>query len=175
MRISHDRADYNERMLALRYAGLLALTVWVGGLLALGAIAAPSIFEVVAAHQVANDRLLAGTIFGEALRRFHLVSYACAIVLMGTLVVRGVMGPRPIMFALRVAVAFLMLVATAYSGLVLAPRIARLQANARVAPSTLPETDSRRLEFGRLHAMSTSIQLIPILGGLFLLFRELKD
>jgi hypothetical protein len=30
-------------MLALRYVGLLALTLWVGGLLVLGAIAAPSL------------------------------------------------------------------------------------------------------------------------------------
>ena len=47
-------------MLALRYAGVLALTVWVGGLLVLGAIAAPSIFDVLALRHVADDRLLAG-------------------------------------------------------------------------------------------------------------------
>lgn len=162
-------------MLALRYAGLLALVLWIGGLVVLGAIAAPSIFEIVAVHHIANDRLLAGAIFGEILRRFHLLSYACAVMLLGTLVVRGVMGPRPIMFAARVGVAFLMLVATAYSGLIIAPAIARVQAAASVAPSTLPENDPRRVEFGRLHSMSTGIQLVPLAGGLFLLFRELKD
>ena len=41
-------------MLALRYAGVLALTLWVGGLLVLGAIAAPSIFEVLAIRHVAD-------------------------------------------------------------------------------------------------------------------------
>jgi len=162
-------------MLALRYAGLLALVLWVGGLVVLGAIAAPSIFEVVAVRHIANDRLLAGAIFGEILRRFHLLSYACAVMLFGTLVVRGVMGPRPIMFAARVGVAFLMLAATAYSGLIIAPQIARVQSAAAVAPSTLPENDPRRVEFGRLHSMSTGIQLVPLAGGLFLLFRELKD
>jgi hypothetical protein len=95
--------------------------------------------------------------------------------LLGTLVVRGVMGPRPIMFAARVGVAFLMLGAAAYSGLIIAPQIARVQAAASVAPSTLPENDPRRVEFGRLHSMSTRIQLVPLAGGLFLLFRELKD
>jgi uncharacterized membrane protein len=162
-------------MLVLRYAGLLALTLWVGGLLVLGTIAAPSIFEVLAAHQIVNDRLVAGAVFGEILRRFHVLSFACGAVLLGTVVMRGVMGPRPIMFAARVIVAFLMLAATAYSGMIVAPRIARIQSSAGAAPSALPEHDPRRVEFGRLHALSTGIQLVPILGGLFLLFRELKD
>ena len=101
-------------MLSLRYAGMLALTLWVGGLLVLGGIAAPSIFDVVG--RLAGDRGLAGAIFGETLRRFHLLTYLCGFVLLGTLLLRGVLGPRPIMFALRLAVAFVMLLASAYSG-----------------------------------------------------------
>jgi hypothetical protein len=162
-------------MLVLRYAGLLALVLWTGGLVVLGAIGAPSVFDVMAARHIANDRLVAGAVFGEMLRRFHLLSYGCGLVLLLSLIVRGVMGPRPIMFAARVGISFMMLVAAACSGLIVAPRIARIQSTAAVAPSTLPESDPRRIEFGRLHAISTGIQLIPLLGGLFLLFRELKD
>ena len=36
------------RMLVLRFATVLAIAVWIGGLLALGAVAAPAIFDVVA-------------------------------------------------------------------------------------------------------------------------------
>ena len=163
-------------MLALRYAGLLALTLWVGGLLALGAIGAPAIFDVLAARHVAGDRVLAGAIFGEILGRFHLLAYVCGVVLLGTLLVRGIMGPRPVMFAVRLAVAFVMLLATAYSGLIVSAKIARTQAEiGAAAPSSLGQEDPRRVEFGRLHAMSTGLALVPILGGLFLLFRELKD
>ena len=145
-------------MLALRYAGLLALTLWVGGLLALGAIGAPAIFDVLAARHVAGDRVLAGAIFGEILGRFHLLAYVCGVVLLGTLLVRGIM-----------------LLATAYSGLIVSAKIARTQAEIGAAPSSLPEGDPRRAAFGRLHAMSTGLAAVPILGGLFLLFRELKD
>jgi uncharacterized membrane protein len=162
-------------MLVLRYSGVLALTLWIGGLLVLGAIAAPSLFDVLAARHVANDRLVAGAVFGEILRRFHLLSYTCGLVLLGTLMARGVLGPRPIMFAARVGIAFLMLVAAAFSGLIIAPQIAQMQSAAASAPSSLPDGDPRRAAFGRLHATSTAIQLVPILGGLFLLFRELKD
>lgn len=162
-------------MLALRFAGLLALTLWVGGLVVLGAIAAPSIFDVLAVRHIADDRLVAGALFGEILRRFHLLSYLCGTVLLLTLVARGVLGPRPIWFAARVGTAFLMLAATAYSGLVVSNQIARLQMEIGVAPSSLPATDPRRLAFGRLHATSTGLEMIPVLGGLLLLFRELKD
>ncbi|MEO8075748.1 MAG: DUF4149 domain-containing protein [Acidobacteriota bacterium] len=162
-------------MLALRYAGVLALTLWVGGLLVLGAIGAPAIFDVLASRQIPNDRMLAGAIFGETLRRFHLLSYACGIVLLGTLLARAVLGPRPLNFAVRVALAFLMLVASAYSGLVVSGQIARAQEEIGVAPSSLAEGDPRRVAFGRLHATSTGLELIPVLGGLLLLFRELKD
>ena len=162
-------------MLALRYAGLLALTLWVGGLVVLGAIGAPAIFDVLAARHVASDRVIAGTIFGEILRRFHLLTYGCGVVLLGTLLVRGVMGPRPSLFAVRLAIAFVMLMATAYSGLIVSAQIARTQAEIGAAPSSLAEGDPRRVAFGRLHAMSTGLAVVPILGGLFLLFRELKD
>jgi uncharacterized protein DUF4149 len=161
-------------MLALRYAGLLALTVWVGGLLVLGTIGAPAIFDV-AARQVVDDRVLAGAIFGEMLRRFHPLSYVCGFVLLGTLLARGVLGPRPRKFAIRLSTAFLMVAATAYSGLILSGQIRRAQATIGMAPSSLPETDPRRVAFGRLHATATGLQLVPILGGLILLFRELKD
>ena len=162
-------------MLVLRYVGLVALTLWVGGLIVLGAIVAPSVFEVLAARHIAGDRLVAGAVFGEILRRYHVLSFACGAVLLATLTLRGVMGPRPLMFSVRLLVAFLMLVATAYSGMIVAPRIERVQASAGVAPSTLPDNDPRRVEFQRLHRTSTSIQAVPILRGLFLLFSELKD
>ena len=162
-------------MLALRYAGLLALTLWVGGLLALGAIGAPAIFDVLAARHVAGDRVLAGAIFGEILGRFHLLAYVCGVVLLGTLLVRGIMGPRPIMFAVRLAVAFVMLLATAYSGLIVSVKIARTQAEIGAAPSSLRADDERRVRFGRLHAQASAIQIVPLVGSLLLLAFELKD
>lgn len=162
-------------MFALRYVGLLALTLWVGGLIVLGAIAAPAIFDVVAMHHVAGDRVLAGAIFGETLRRFHLLSYVCGAVLLLTLILRGVLGPRPIWFAARLGTAFLMLATTGYSGLVVSRQIARIQSEIGGSPSSLPSGDARRIAFGRLHALSTGLELVPVLGGLLLLFRELKD
>lgn len=162
-------------MLALRYVALVALVIWVGGLLALGAIAAPSIFAVLAITQPDNGRMLAGALFGEILRRFHIVSYAAGALLLGTLLLRRVLGPAPRRFAWRAGIATVMLSATAYSGLVVASRIARIQSSIGAAPSSLPVDDPRRVEFGRLHGLSTALELIPTLGGLMLIFWEMKE
>jgi hypothetical protein len=162
-------------MLALRYAALLMLVVWLGGLVALGGIAAPAIFDVLSAREAADGRLLAGAVFGETLRRFHLVTYAAGGLLVLTLVLRRILGPRPMRFAWRLAIALVMLAATISSGWFVAGRIARLQQTMGVAPSRLPADDPRRLEFSRLHSLSTSLQLVPLLGGLALIYWELKE
>jgi hypothetical protein len=161
-------------MLALRFAAVLALALWIGGLVALGALAAPAAFDVLGALGV-EGRALAGSVVGETLRRFNLVAYGCAGVVLLSLAVRGVLGPRPRRFGMRVAGLFLMIAAAVYAGVVVAPQIVRAQQTIGVVPSTLDPTDPRRIEFGRLHARSVSVQLVPLLGGLILLFFELKD
>ena len=163
------------RMLVLRYTALLALVVWVGGLLALGGIAAPSIFDVIAEKQLAGGRVLAGALFGEMLNRFTVVSSAAGGVLMLTLLARRILGPRPQRFAWRAGIVAVMLAVTAYASLVIGARIEHLQREIGVAPSSLPDGDPRRVEFGRLHGVSTALQLVPLLGGLALLFWEIKD
>ena len=162
-------------MFALRFAGLLALAVWFGGLLALGAVAAPAIFEVVDARHAADGREFAGALFGEVLRRFHLVSYGCGAVLFLTFIARAVLGPRPRHFGVRLGIVVVMLAAALYSGIVLTGRIDTLRRQIAVAPSSLPENDPRRVEFGRLHAQSTGMQVVPLLGAFILLARELAD
>ena len=47
-------------MLAVRYVYVLALVVWLGGMVALGAVVAPTIFQVLQAGDPANGRALAG-------------------------------------------------------------------------------------------------------------------
>src|SRR6266581_4503567 len=92
-----------------------------------------------------HARLLAGAVFGEILRRFSFVSYAAGVILLGTLVVRAILGPRPRRFAWRAVVVLLMLAATAYAAIVVAGHIHQLQLAMGVAPSSLPVTDPRRI------------------------------
>lgn len=164
-------------MLVLRFATVLAITVWIGGLLVIGAVAAPAVFEVVSLRQVPDARMLSGAIVGEILRRFHLVAYGCGAIAIAALTARAVLGPRPKRFAIRLAIAVLMLAAAAYAGIAITSRINGVQQKigAGVAPSSLPAGDPRRVEFGRLHGQSTLIQLVPLLGGVVLLLFEMRD
>jgi Domain of unknown function (DUF4149) len=162
-------------MVVLRYAAIVTLVVWVGGLIVLGGIVAPSIFGVIDASHVPDGRLLAGAVFGDILGRFQTVTYVAGVVLMLTLIVRAILGPRPRRFAWRAALTVLMLGTSLYSGVVVARRIDRLQREIGVAPSSLAADDVRRIEFTRLHQLATGLQLVPLLGGLSLIYWEIKE
>jgi hypothetical protein len=162
-------------MVILRYVALLALVVWVGGLVVLGAVAAPATFDVMAARHVADGRLLAGAVFGEVLLRFFYVSCGAAVIILLSFALRRILGPKPRHLGRRALILFVMAGATLYAGVVVAGRIASLQTSMGVAPSSLPETDPRRVEFGRLHGLSFALQFIPLAGGMALLFWELKE
>lgn len=162
-------------MLALRFAATVAAALWVGGIVTLGAVAAPAIFDALASRGVAEARVVGGAVFGETLRRFHLLAYACGGVIVASLVLRAALGPRPSHIAVRLVLAGLMLAATLASGFVVSPRIDAARVAAGGAPSALPPDDPRRAAFGRLHGISTLLQLVPVAGGLALLFRELTD
>jgi uncharacterized protein DUF4149 len=161
-------------MFALRYAALLALVVWVGGLLTLGAVAAPATFDVMAARQVVDGRAVAGAVFGETLRRFHAISYGAAALLLLTLITRRILGPRPRRFGWRAGIAVLMLVSSLFVGVYIIGAIDAIRRDVG-APSSLPQGDPRLATFTRLHQLSTGLELIPILGGLALIYWELKE
>ena len=159
-------------MLALRLVAVLGLVFWIGGLAALGTIAAPALFDVLGTSS--DGRALAGAAFGETFRRFQTATYLCGALIVVSLLVRGVLGPRPRHFSLRLIISTLMLAATAWTGFVLLPQIQDAQRTLGVA-ATAGDHERRRAMFGRLHSVSSSLQLVPLIGGLALIFFELKD
>jgi uncharacterized membrane protein len=75
----HDMANLLSVSIILE---MLAITVWIGGMIVLSFIVAPAIF------QTAPSRDSAGRSFGLMLRRFHWVAYVCGLVILATLVFR---------------------------------------------------------------------------------------
>jgi len=102
-------------MLALRYVYVLALVVWLGGMLILGAIVAPTTFEVLQASAGEHGRELAGAVFGSMLARFHYVAYGAGALLLLTLTAMRVLGPRPARGGVRAAIIAVMLGVALYS------------------------------------------------------------
>ena len=166
----------------LRYAYVLALTVWLGGMIVLGAVVAPGTFGVLPAMEPESGRALAGAVFGAVLARFHYVAYAAGAVLLVVLVALAVLGPRPRHFAVRVALVTVMLGIAVYSGLVVLAEIDGIQSQLAAAstgapalPSQLPATDARRIRFDDLHQLSTRLMMVNVVGGLLLLIWEARE
>jgi len=103
-------------MLALRYVYVMALAIWLGGMVVLGALVAPTTFEMLQAAVPDAGRSLAGDVLGRTVARFHYVAYACGGALVVTLTAMAVLGPRPSGFAFRLVLSGAMFLVALYSG-----------------------------------------------------------
>ena len=70
-----------------RWLHTVALSLWLGGLIAIGALVAPTTFHIVRADaQLAGDsarqNTIAGGIVGGSLHLFNFVCYACGVLLL---------------------------------------------------------------------------------------------
>lgn len=160
-------------MIALRYVYVVALAIWVGGLITIGSVVAPSAFAVLEA--LGGPQPLAAMLVGEVLRRFHVVGYAAGAVLVSTLLLMKVVGPRPPGFGARLVLVSAMLGVTLVTGFWVDPQIASMRASVGVPIRTLAPDDERRVRFGRLHGLSTTLLAVTALGGLVLCYWETRE
>lgn len=162
-------------MLALRYVYVLALVVWLGGMVVLGAVVAPTTFQVLQASAPETGRALAGELFGTILTRFHYVAYTCGGTLLLSLGALAVLGPRPRAFAVRLGLIAVMLLVALYSGVIVLSTMDAIQVEAGRLPSLLAADDPRRVHFDELHQLSTRLMLVNIAGAIALLYWEARD
>jgi uncharacterized membrane protein len=162
-------------MTALRYAYVIALVVWLGGTMTIAGVVAPATFSTLERVEPEAGRTKAASVVGEVLRRFHIVSYVAAAVLLATLIGMKVVGPRPLGFGWRLVIVGMMLAATIVSGVIVDPAIARRREAIGVPVASLAPTDPRRADFGRLHAISTALLGLGVIGGLILCYWETRE
>lgn len=131
----------------------IALTAWVGGLWAIGYLAAPVLFKVL------DDRRLAGELAGNMFKLIAIVGLVCGAILLVTTIARhGGAWLR----TWRAWVLLMMIVLVAVGMFVLQPMIQDVKAQGLVDGS-----DAKRL-FGMLHGVSSILYLVTSLGGLVL-------
>ena len=162
-------------MVLLRYLYVVALVLWVGGLITAGALVAPSVFGVLQAWNETQGRELAGQVFGEVLLRLTWLSYAMGGIMFITLTLHRLLGARPVKYGIRVGIMAMMLLLMMYIGFYLLPGVDAIQAAVHGPMSALPETDPRRVEFDRLHGLSNILFSLTALGGLALCFWESRE
>lgn len=145
------------------FVHLLGLAVWIGGIVALGAIAAPVLFRRL-------PRPEAGALFGPMLRIFEKVSMGAAILAVAGAAGKAIMGGQNmnawavVRFGALGGMVLLLLVAN----LSLHPAIRRVQ-DANPGISSLPEEDPARAKFQRLHKLSEKIMMGQLWLGLLAL------
>jgi hypothetical protein len=115
-----SRADSLERGAAT--VAVIAAGMWIGGLFALGACAAPFVFRLTPAP-------FSGDAMGSAFARFDQIAIGAAVVILACELVRTWVArrrPRTIAPRLRRVAALVMAGCAAYTGLVVTPRILEL-------------------------------------------------
>ncbi len=162
-------------MILIRYITLAALVVWLGGMISLGAVVAPMTFRVLQAADPATGRMLAGALFGEILRIFHAVAYACAGVIIVGLLAMKFIGPPPPAWIARIAVVVVMLALEVYSGGPVSREISTIQGQVSGSITQLPTSDPRRVRFDVLHQRSETLMKANLALGLVLLFWYVRE
>ncbi|WP_455375648.1 DUF4149 domain-containing protein [Kaarinaea lacus] len=132
------------------------LTLWVGGLWAIGYIAAPTLFSLL------EDKTLAGSLAGQM---FHIMSYTGLVC--GSLLLVSVFQRNRLHW--QVWLLLLMLVIVASSEFILQPMMEALKAQGLV------EGSPTKKQFGILHGVASSLYLVVSLCGLSLVMFGLGE
>lgn len=162
-------------MIVLRYAYVLALVVWVGALVAAGAFVAPALFGVLQAEAGATGRMLAGAAFGEVLRRVLLAGDVAGVIMLVTMTILRLFGPKPVSYGIRALLLGAMLLANAYTAHILLPEAEGLRREINGPMASVAATDPRRVRFDSLHGLSTTIVTAMALAGLAVAAWEARE
>jgi uncharacterized membrane protein len=162
---------YNLRMSFLRFFMLLALVVWVGGIIFFAFVEAPTAF----APGLLPTRHLAGSIVGRSVDLLHDMAIASGFIfLIASMVYYRMTTGNTQPLALRHLLIMLMLVLTMISLFAISPKMHALRAQAGMIDSLAPNDPVRR-EFDRLHVWSEDFESAVLLLGLVAIFRTAQE
>lgn len=137
---------------------LLALIVWIGGIIFFAFVEAPTLFHVLPTTRLAGD------VVSVSLAKLHWMGLISGIVfLICSVVYNWRKHARVKPFAASHIFIVLMFVLTSVSQFSITPRMRELRTEIQTV-NNLAGNDSRRLEFDRLHEWSTRLE-----GGVLLL------
>lgn len=141
-------------MTVLRFLMLLALIIWVGGIVFFAFVMAPTLFGVL------PSRNLAGAVVGRSLAALHWMGIVSGVVF---LVASWFELRRP--FAVRNLLVAAMLLFTLISQFSVSGRMQKLRA-AMIDVDAVAVSDARRVEFNRLHEWSTRLEEAVLVLGI---------
>jgi len=150
----------------LRFLMLLSLVVWLGGLIFLAFVEAPTAFT----PGLLPTRHMAGSIVGRSLDLLHYMAIVSGIVFLAASMLYSRMATgnaRPL--AARHLLIVLMLLLTVISQFAISPKMHALRAEVSVIDN-VPLDNPLRREFDRLHVWSEKFEEAVLLLGLVALY-----
>ncbi len=150
----------------LRFLMLLSLVVWLGGLIFLAFVEAPTAFS----PGLLPTRHMAGSIVGRSLDVLHYMAIVSGIVfLIASMLYNRMTGGNARPLAARHLLIVLMLLLTVISQFAISPKMHALRAEVGVIDN-VPLDNPLRREFDRLHVWSEKFEEAVLLLGLVALY-----
>jgi len=145
---------------------LLALVIWLGGLIFLAFVVAPTAFTL----GLLPSRHLAGSIVGRSLDLLHWMAIVSGVVfLIASMIYNRLTAGNARPLAGRHLLIALMLVLTLISQFAISPRMHAIRNEVGVIDN-IPLDNPLRVEFNRLHVWSEKFEQGVLLLGLFALY-----
>src|SRR5579859_6164204 len=135
----------------LRFLMLLALVVWIGGIIFFSFVVAPGLFMLL------PKRELAGQVLTLALGGLHSTRIGAGVVFLICSLIHRRLAAGHTHFGLRETFIVLMLALTLVSQFAVTPRMRALRRD-MVEIDTVAPSDPRRVEFNHLHRYSTELE-----------------
>jgi uncharacterized membrane protein len=148
----------------LRYLMLLALIVWLGGLIFFSFVLAPTVFAVLPTHQ------LAGNVVSRSIVALHWMGIVSGLVfLICSMIYSRLSAGELNPFSTSHVLVYFMLALTAISQFKLFPKMDALRTSLGEIDK-VPLNDPARMLFDALHVWSTRIEVGVFVLGLILVF-----
>ena len=159
----------------LRYVYVVALVVWVGGLITAGAFVAPALFGVLQAEAGTAGRVLAGAAFGDVLRRVLTAGDVAGVTMLVAMTILRLLGPKPLSYGIRAMLLGAMLAVNAYTAHIVLPEADGLRRQMGGPVAEVAANDPRRTRFDQLHSLSTTLVTGLALAGIALAAWEARE
>lgn len=146
----------------LRFIYLLSIALWLGGMAFFSFLAAPSIFNILPREE-------AGKVVSDIFPKYYWQGIICGAIALITSIALGTRDRWNTLLIVRTIIIGVMVLGILYAVVILQPKVQAVKAQITSFESLAP-TDPLRLEFGRLHGRSFSVNAAVLLLGVIVVF-----
>ena len=138
----------------INFIYLLSLVCWIGSIIFFSFFVAPVVFKIL-------EREKAGEVVGIIFPRYYMIGYVSGVLVLMALLLNGPVG-------LKWCAWGVMMVGTAYAGLIVNPKAKTLKEQLKDYPEA--EKSTLEVRFKTLHSLSVKLNGAVLFAGLWLLW-----